>query len=465
MRSAMAVLAVSVLAVAVLTAEAETRFGAVLTHEFENSGQPGRAVANADLTLDDTHTELTFDITVRDLPDPIVAVELRAETQPVVRFIPFVSGARIHTIIPIEKSLGDRMLTNLADFQLVILTESPSSTLLGALTRLDTMRLFAGALRGPTAAVGAFAITVDRENRLTAELNTRALPAPTLTHIHADGTGEIAVELAASPALFDDGRMARTVGITEATGNALRENPGAFYVDVHTPSGIFRGPLAPAREYAIAAAGKVGTWVTDVRIFNPSFDASVVALVEFFSSTLSANFHPAGSLTVEIPRRGTAILDDIAARMHVTGTGALRITSASPLIATSRIYNGQRLGQFVPAIARENIVRRGVLPQLAYRVQKARTNIGIFNPNEVPVSLRLAAHYATAGPFYTRSIVVGPRSQQQASITHYFFTEAVNSDDITVTYDASAPLIVYASVIDAVSSDPIFVPPQPDPEK
>lgn len=462
MRSA---IAFAVLAVAVVTAEAETRFGSVLTHQFANSSQPNNAVANADVTLDDTHTEVTFDITVRGLSDPIVAVELLAETRPVVRFIPFVSGPRIHATVPIDKLHGDRMVTNIADFQLVIVTESPSATLLGTLTRLDFVPLLAGVLRGPTPAIAAFAVTLDHENRLTAEIHTAALPGPTLAHIHDAATGELVVELATAPALFDDGRMARTVGITDETRQALTATPEAFYVDVHTPSGIFRGPLAPAREYEIAAAGKIGTWVTDVRIFNPSFDESVVALVEFFSGALSANFHPAASLTVQIPRRGTAILDDIAGRMGVTGTGALRITSTSPLIATSRIYNGGRLGQFVPAMARESIVRRGVMPQLAYRVQKARTNLGIFNPNPVAVSVRLAAHISSGGPIVSRSFIVGPRSHRQSSIVDFFFTEAINNDDLTVTYDASAPLIVYASVVDAVSSDPIFVPPQPDPEK
>jgi hypothetical protein len=99
-----------------------------------------------------------------------------------------------------------------------------------------------------------------------------------------------------------------------------------------------------ANEYDIAIAGRVTnglgqTYVTDVRVFNPSYTSRATALLEYFPTGLDPNATANKSIVVDIAPRGTAVLDDVAGTEHldVAGTtGALRVTSAAGCFRTCR---------------------------------------------------------------------------------------------------------------------------------
>ena len=236
-------------------------------------------------------------------------------------------------------------------------------------------------------------------------------------------------------------------------------------------AGEIRGQLAAANEYDIPVAGRVTnglgqTFVTDVRIFNPSYTASAVALVEYLTGGATA----VASLVVNLAPRGTAVLDDIGGSggLNVAGSiGGLRISSVSQLVATSRIYADLRssgkgtLGQFVPAQPRANGLRRGVLTQLSNHADLSsglRTNIGFFNPNPSAVTVRLELHDGTGAIIGQNVIALAALSQQQNGIAVYFpgvdFTNAAN---LTMSFDAAAPIFAYGAVNDNVSADSSFV--------
>jgi hypothetical protein len=108
-----------------------------------------------------------------------------------------------------------------------------------------------------------------------------------------------------------------------------------------------------------------------------------------------------------------------------------------------------------------------VLPQLSNHVTEFtsgyRTNIGFFNPNTAPVTVRLELRNSDGTLTASSLMTLQALSQQQNPIASYFsggdITDAAN---LTLSFDASAPVVAYASVVDNVSANQIFVSAQED---
>jgi hypothetical protein len=360
---------------------------------------------------------------------------------------------------------------------------------------------FAAELRGSnetppvtTNAFGSAFVTFDPiNNNLFFELNTSGI-APAAAHIHrgaAGAGGPVIINFATSPAQIPNGRASGGGAISALQSSSfmpsdltsLASTPSGYYVNVHSsafPGGEIRGQLVAANEYDLAVSGRVTngigqTFVTDVRIFNPSYDKAAAALLEYFQAGTSPNTNANTSMVVTIPPRGTATLDDVAGPfgLNVAGTtGALRVSSATQLNVTSRVFADLRsagkgtFGQFVPSQVRSNALRRGVLPQLSNRADLSsgfRTNLGFFNPNTGAATVRLELRDPAGVLVGQNTITLQASSQQQNSIGSFFpGVDLSNSANITLSFDASAPIFVYGAVNDNVSGDSIFVPGQPD---
>lgn len=485
---------------AVLHAQAAT-FGAVLTPEQEAPtprDTPG--FGNATVTLDATHTSINVKMTISGLTTPVNNAHIHKEVAGVagpvvINFVPATNlvNGRMDTTFTIDKALGDDIFLNPTNYYInVHSTQFGGGEIRGQLTPLDDVQSFAGELRGSnevppnnSTAVGSFFITLDRANNLDFEVNIGSLVSPTLAHIHPGSAGQNnppVVNFATSAAQFVNGRVTGTIQISQELADQIRANPGAFYVNVHTAAigaGEIRGQLAAANEYDIALAGRVTggtgtTFVTDVRIFNPSYTNRAVAMLEFLPSGLAGNSTAAASRTIDIAPRGTAVLDDIAgaAGFNLTGTGAIRVTSASPVVVTSRIYGDLRSsgrgtsGQAATAPARSSALRRGVITQLSNRAGVAsgyRTNIGFFNPTTSTVYLRLELRDASGALIAESTPTLTPLQHRQNAIGDFFpGVDLSDRSDLTLSFDASAPIFVYGSVVDNTSDDPIFVAAQED---
>ena len=146
--------------------------------------------------------------------------------------------------------------------------------------------------------------------------------------------------------------------------------------------------------------------------------------------------------------------------------GAIRIIAPRNITAVARIYNDQRtadggtFSQFVPSQSGTQNRTAGALPMLAAN-NDYRTNIGWFNagPNEVSVTWNV--HAANGDILATSTRTVAPRAQGQIGLGELFPT-LTTAENVYVTFTTTAggSLYVYASVVDNVNGDAIFIPAQ-----
>jgi CHRD domain len=489
------------------TAVAQT-FGAVLTGPQEDPATTSPGWGNFTGTFDALRANLTVTLTVANLGSPINGFHIHEKASgqlsgPIIINFPGLGGTFINNkmtgTFPVASDVAARMIANPSNFYVNVHTNQfTSGAIRGDLAIAGTVITYAADLRGSnevppnsSTAFGSAFITIDTvSNTLSWEINETGIASPTLSHIHgqaaAGGNASVLISFATSPAAFTGGRLTGSVsisGLTPDTINALYTNPANFYVNVHStafPNGEIRGQLTPANEYDVAIAGRVTnglgqTFVTDVRVFNPSYDTSATALLEFFQASSTPNASASRSLPVSIAPRGTAVLDDVngANLLNNSGTGAIRVSGAESLAVTSRIYADLRnsgkgtLGQFAAGAPRANALRRGTMPQLANQSDLSggyRTNIGFFNPTNDVVTVRLELRSSTGSLVGTDLLSLQPLSQQQNSLASYFNgVDLSTATNLTMTFDASAPIVAYASVVDNVSTDQIFVYAQPDP--
>jgi hypothetical protein len=484
--------------------------GAVLTSSQETPPCAGTGFGNATVTFDAAQQNINVTITVSNLGSPITLSHIHegpvGTAGPVrIGFVPpnsFTNGVMTGTFAASDAALVQRILQNPGNFYVNVHTmQCPAGHVRGQLSFVSGGPvMYAAELRGPkevppnsSTAFGSALVTLDLANStVNWEVNDSGIASATLSHIHRGSSsvsGPVVINFATSAAAIPNGRTfgnntianQQTAGLTAAdlTALATASTANGFYVNVHSsafPGGEIRGQLVPAQEVDIPVAGHVTngigqTFISDVRVFNPSFDTPTTALVEFFPASTSANTNASASMAVNLPARGTAVLNDVAGTtgLNVTGVGALRISSAANIIATSRIYvntNNGSFGQFVPAFSRSNALRRGVIPQVSNTPAATgfRANLGLFNPNPSQITVRLEARDATGTVVASNLIALPGLSQQQNAIGILFpGVDVSNSANLTISFDASAGIFGYVSEVDNTSGDSFLISAQPDP--
>jgi len=161
-----------------------------------------------------------------------------------------------------------------------------------------------------------------------------------------------------------------------------------------------------------------------------------------------------------------------ASGLNGSGIGAIRVSGASKLAVTSRIFADLRssgkgtFGQFAAGFPRSAALRRGALLQLSNQSDLSagsRTNVGFFNPVNQPATVRLELRDATGALVGSGLLTLQALSQQQNSIGTYFpGVDLSNTTNLTLSFDSNVGIVVYASVVDNVSTDQIFVFAQED---
>lgn len=477
--------------------------GAVLTGAAEAPG-PGDedGFGHSTVVFSEDRTMVTITASVGGIATPTAAhIHIGPAGEPGGVVVGFAGGALgafmngVAVTVPVDPVLAGQILANPAGYYVnVHNADFPGGAIRGQLSSAGGT-LFGGDLLGGDREIppgdpdggGAFLITLDdTRTSLSYDVLVTDIGSITNSHIHtgAEGVaGGVLVGLVTESATFVDGRLRGTITIPAETGDAIAANPAGFYVNVHTtdfPGGAVRGQLGSVHEVVLPVVGRVAgsggeLFVTDIRVFNPSYADTITVLFEFFPSGMTSLIAGTSS-TFTIPPRGTRVLDDaIFNLLGTTGIGWARLTSTGAIVATSRIFDDRRaagegtIGQFLPGLPRSRALRNGVLTQLAdtsaaHSKGSFRTNVGLVNPNASPVTVRLELRDADGAVIAERTLTLGPMMHsQQGLATQWFSLPPIDHPDMTLTFSASSPIFAYASILDNVTSDPVAVIAEEDP--
>jgi hypothetical protein len=334
---------------------------------------------------------------------------------------------------------------------------------------------------GPDGATG-FAVVTFAGTTVNYSILVSGLGDITAAHIHegaAGATGGVVVDLAAS---FVQGTAIGSTTADQATIDAIVANPAGYYVQVHTTdfaAGALRGQLfgespAPDTLYfpvAAAIAGQAGTFFrSDARVLNLSGGEATVTL-SYFAEGADGNTEPTATSEQTVAAGEQLVLDDYVNELFgvTDGKGAVVIEPDRAVKAWQRIYNDQRdagegtFGQFAMGMAMDYAYPMGVLPFLSNEDPATgagfRANIGWFNPSQSPVTVTLRG-WDTSGTLLGEvEHTAAGWAQEQVNVAA-LWPALADYGDFYVTYatDGGEHLFMYASVVDNVNGDAIYVP-------
>lgn len=324
---------------------------------------------------------------------------------------------------------------------------------------------------GDTDGIGFAVVTVNGTS-VNYSVLTSNIAAPTLAHIHRGAAG------VAGPPVVDlniNALANGTATIAQSLANEIAGNPAGFYVNVHTgdfPNGAVRGQLAGSVEAGTRIAylpvvGKVAganntNFVTDLRIIN---HGGAVANLTFDFVPQAGGAAIAKTTTVS-PGEQKVLDDVVGATLGTSGLGALRVTADQNVSITARVINDLRAnnlgttGFAVPSSSLEDAKTSGTLSFLASDAA-FRTNAGYYNPSPSPVTATFTARRTSDGTVLgTSTVTIPAQSMTQQGIFALIgnVPEADrNQSNYYVTWTATAPLFVYASVVDNKTGDSVYI--------
>ena len=203
---------------------------------------------------------------------------------------------------------------------------------------------------------------------------------------------------------------------------------------------------------------------SDVRVFNTSYTApvSVTAVYRCFLGACPA-VAPQASFVLAA-RESRAFDDMILSTFNAPSTaGAVEFTSAGDSVrVTSRLYSpaagGGTNGMFIPGMKVSQAYAVSVLTGLSNGV--FRTNIGVYNGNDVGVTATIRVFNGTA-PLGSQTVNLGPRSGTQINRIFDAVGQAglvtTNAHAVVESSNPAARLFTYAAVIDNATADSSFV--------
>jgi len=222
---------------------------------------------------------------------------------------------------------------------------------------------------------------------------------------------------------------------------------------------------------AAHAPGHYGTfWVTDALLSNPD-TASPARVTLSFSSRGQTRRAPT-PLEREVPPAGTVLLSDLLAEL-VSGrdVGSVRLWSKTPFVAAWRTYNAklppdQPRPSFLPAISERRSRQAGVFPELPFldAPHGLRSTVSFLNTSAQAVEVRL--HIARRGEqSQTSSTTLDLEPYCSDGFDTVADSAGISPDPVTVavSFEASAPVFAWATIIENRTGAISYVLPEPRP--
>jgi hypothetical protein len=208
--------------------------------------------------------------------------------------------------------------------------------------------------------------------------------------------------------------------------------------------------------------GAGGTqWRTDVFVANPGLEVKVVTL-RFYRSGGPLREH-----VFTIGAFSSVTLPDIVLNTfgEETAAGMLEVSVPAPFgtLARATIYNtgnpAGRFGQGVPGIALDYLNRQAHLFGLS-GIDGNRLNIGVANPNDIPVDARIDVHDSSGTQLHSRVVTVAAHAYVQYNdiFTTFGITPRAGVIVNINTFDplVNRPIYGYASEVRNDTGDAIF---------
>ncbi len=217
-------------------------------------------------------------------------------------------------------------------------------------------------------------------------------------------------------------------------------------------------------------------WRTDLEVQNPGSSQTTYSIALLARGEDNSN--PArADLTLD-PGQTVRYPDILQSLFGFAGAAALCIVPVEgTVVAASRTYaatGSGTYGSFVPAVARDNAIalgQDGRLIGLSHDPSLAagfRTNVGLVNANEYPLTVEADFYLASGTLLGTASYDLQPFEFLQSDGAFEQFTRDPVEDGYVVVrmasgaggqmLDATAKLFAYASVIDNITGDPSYIP-------
>ncbi len=217
--------------------------------------------------------------------------------------------------------------------------------------------------------------------------------------------------------------------------------------------------------------GSNGTvWRTDLEVHNPGTTVTNFAVV-LLARDQDNSDAPRQTFTLN-PGRSVRYADVLQSMFSFTGAGALWIIPLKgSLLVTSRTYNQLAqgsFGQFVPGITRANAIGYGQQARLIELSHDPtlttgfRTNLGFVNESPAPIDVAADFYLATGVWLGSKEWTLPPYGFSQIDRAFEQVTGDPVADGYIVvqTTTVAARFVAYASVVDNITGDPIFVPAQ-----
>ncbi|MFZ5785373.1 MAG: pre-peptidase C-terminal domain-containing protein, partial [Acidobacteriota bacterium] len=209
-------------------------------------------------------------------------------------------------------------------------------------------------------------------------------------------------------------------------------------------------------------------WRTDLEVLNAGATQATFA-VELYPRGTSANAPASSTFTLE-PGRAARYIDVLHGVFGFSGGAALRVVPAQGRIAvSSRTYNqlaDRTYGQYAPAFAESDAIEGGAegrLVALAHSPDPGtgfRTNLGLVNVTALETGVQVRLHAPDGTLLGTRDVTL--RALENVQINDAFGSVGAaplaGAHAVITPAAPNARVLAYASVVDNLSNDPVFIP-------
>ncbi len=256
----------------------------------------------------------------------------------------------------------------------------------------------------------------------------------------------------------------RVVGRGKIGGNDVQGETTVTITELPTENHLYLATAAHLPGYQ-------GTqWRTDIEVHNPGLDGAEIAL-QLLARNEDNSEPQTVSLTVAA-RRSVRLADALASVFGFSGAATVRIVPVSgTVIASSRTYNQTSrgtYGQYVPAVARAHAIPAGATAAIIHLSHEPslqsgyRTNLGLVNASPAHIIIDVLFYTSTGFLMGGKTFELKPFEFRQIDKVFEQVTPApVDDGYISLrSTTAGARFFAYASVVDNLTGDPVFLPAQ-----